>query len=303
MSATSKISQSQLDFEKQLAQLEVDKKLIEQKTAELKVADETLSALVIRYETLLRNLESQRNEMLKEARIKAQQLLDQSNRIIENTIRQIKETKADKEKTRALREKLEEAKTDLISIESTIHTETETYTITAQKKESGNKQEGKPDGPLKKGSFVKMEGQETVGKIEEIRGRQASVLFGSVKLRTSLEKLVPATHAEIRTWEANQRFSKPPVSVIHQLNDKMADFKMSIDIRGKKADEAQETIARYIDQAILLRVNEVRILHGKGDGVLRNILHAYLRDTPEVVRFEDESLERGGHGVTLVYFR
>lgn len=303
VSATSKISQSQLDFEKQLAQLEVDKKLIEQKTAELKVADETLSALVIRYETLLRNLESQRNEMLKEARIKAQQLLDQSNRIIENTIRQIKETKADKEKTRALREKLEEAKTDLISIESTIHTETETYTITAQKKESGNKQEGKPDGPLKKGSFVKMEGQETVGKIEEIRGRQASVLFGSVKLRTSLEKLVPATHAEIRTWEANQRFSKPPVSVIHQLNDKMADFKMSIDIRGKKADEAQETIARYIDQAILLRVNEVRILHGKGDGVLRNILHAYLRDTPEAVRFEDESLERGGHGVTLVYFR
>ena len=129
---TSKISQSQLDFEKQLAQLEVDKKFIEQKTAELKVADETLSTLVNRYETLLKNLESQRNEMLKGARIKAQQLLDQSNRLIENTIRQIKENKADKEKTRALREKLEEAKTDLISDESTLITETETYTIAPQ---------------------------------------------------------------------------------------------------------------------------------------------------------------------------
>jgi DNA mismatch repair protein MutS2 len=303
INATSKISQSQLDFEKQLAQLEVDKKFIEQKTAELKVADETLSSLVNRYETLLKNLESQRNEMLKEARNKAQQILEQSNRMIENTIRQIKESKADKEKTRALREKLEEEKTGLISDESSLITETKTFTIAPQDKEPLNKPGGKPGGPLKKGSFVRMEGQETIGKIEEIRGKQASVLFGSVKLRINIEKLVPATYAEIRSWEAGQRFSKPPVSVIHQLNDKMADFKMSIDIRGKKADEAQEAIVRYIDQAILLRVNEVRILHGKGDGVLRNILHAYLRDTPEVVRFEDESLERGGHGVTLVYFR
>jgi DNA mismatch repair protein MutS2 len=148
-----------------------------------------------------------------------------------------------------------------------------------------------------------MEGQETIGKIEEIRGKQVTVQFGSLRIRTKIENLIAASNAEIRTWEANQKFSKPSVSVYNQLNDKMAEFKMSIDIRGKKAEEAHEIIARYIDQAILLRVHEVRILHGKGDGVLRNILHAQLRETPEVARYEDESLERGGHGITLVYFR
>lgn len=297
-SATSKISRTQLDFENQLAQLEADKKKIDRKTAELKVADETLATLVKRYETLLTNLETQRNQMLKEARVKAQQLLDKSNRLIENTIREIKENKADKEKTKQLRSRLEEAKKELIGSEIADEPVTDTHIITPKPGKTGPVS-GKP---LKKGSLVKMEGQEMVGKIEEMKGKQATVLFGSVKLRTQTDKLVPATYEEIRVWEANQRFSKPPVGVVHQLSDKMADFKMSIDIRGKKADEAHELIARYLDQAILLRVKQVRILHGKGDGVLRNILHAYLRDMPEVEKYEDESLERGGHGVTLVYF-
>ena len=124
-----------------------------------------------------------------------------------------------------------------------------------------------------------------------------------MKVRTTIDKLTLANYDEIRTWEANQKFTKPSSGITHQLNDKMADFRMSIDIRGKKAEEAQQAIMRYIDQAILLRVSEVRILHGKGDGVLRNILHAYLRDMQEVVRYEDESLERGGHGITVVNFR
>lgn len=296
--ATSKISQTQLDFEKQLAQLEVDKKIIDQKKTDLKVADETLASLVSRYETLLSSLESRRQDMLKEAKQKAQQLLDNSNKLIENTIREIKESKADNVIARDLREKLAKAKDTLLS-EGKEEDTPETFMVKSQKSIPSEK----PPGPLKQGSLVKIEGQDSIGKIDELKGKQATVLFGSVKLRTTIDKLIQATYAEIRTWEANQKFSKPSASVIHQLNDKMADFRMSIDIRGKKADEAQEAIARYIDQAILLRVNEVRILHGKGDGVLRNILQSYLRDTPEVVRYEDESIERGGHGVTLVYFR
>lgn len=296
--ATSKISQTQLDFEKQLAQLEVDKKIIDQKKTDLKVADETLASLVSRYETLLNNLESRRQEMLKEAKHKAQQLLDNSNKLIENTIREIKESKADNVIARDLRERLAKAKEALLS-EGKEESTPETFMDKPQKKTADEK----VPGPLKIGSLVKIEGQDTIGKIDDIKGKQVMVLFGSVKLRTTIDKLIQATYTEIRVWEANQKFSRPSASIIHQLNDKMADFKMSIDIRGKKAEEAQEAIARYIDQAILLRVNEVRILHGKGDGVLRNILQSYLRDTPEVVRYEDESIERGGHGVTLVYFR
>jgi DNA mismatch repair protein MutS2 len=297
--ATSKISQTQLDFEKQLAQLEVDKKNIEQKKLDLKVADETLASLVSRYESLLGNLESRKQELLKDAKQKAQRLLDNSNKLIENTIREIKESKAEKEITREIREKLTREKEVLLD---SVDNKNEIPEKFIQKEAKPSNPE-KSKGPIKPGSLVRIEGQETIGKVEEIRGKRVTVLFDSVKLRTSIDKLELASYAEVRTWEANQRFAKPPVSVIHQLNDKMADFKMSIDIRGKKAEEAQQAIVRYIDQAILLRVNEVRILHGKGDGVLRNILHSHLRDVPEAVRYEDESLERGGHGVTVVYFR
>ena len=297
--ATGKISSSQLDFELQLAQLEVDKKFIDQKTTDLKVADETLASLVSRYELLLTNLENRKQEMLKEAKNKAQQIIDNSNRIIENTIRGIKENNAEKETTRKLREELNKATDELLK--QTEITEPEPAPNILVKPEVKSKET--PAGPIKPGSFVKMEGQETIGKIEEIRGKQVTVLFGSLKIKTKIENLIAATYAEIRTWESNQKFSKPAGSVFHQLNDKMADFKMSIDIRGKKAEEAHEIIARYIDQAILLRVHEVRVLHGKGDGILRSILHIILRDVQEVARYEDESLERGGHGVTLVYFK
>jgi DNA mismatch repair protein MutS2 len=142
-----------------------------------------------------------------------------------------------------------------------------------------------------------------LGELKKSEVDRYQYFFGSLKIKTKIDNLIAATYAEIRTWESNQKFSKPTGSVFHQLNDKMADFKMSIDIRGKKAEEAHEIIARYIDQAILLRVHEVRILHGKGDGILRSILHSILRDVQEVARYEDESIERGGHGVTLVYFR
>ncbi len=297
--ATSKISQTQLDFEKQLAQLEVDKKWIEQQKIDLKVADETLASLVSRYETLLGSLESRKHELLKDAKQKAQQLLDKSNKLIENTVRDIKESQADKQTTKELREKLIVEKDELLKEANKKKPIPETFI----KKQPKPVNPEKPKGPIKQGSLVKIEGQETVGKVEEIRGKRVSVLFDMMKVRTTIDKLTLATYDEIRIWEANQKFSKPSMGITHQLSDKMADFKMSIDIRGKKAEEAQQSIMRYIDQAMLLRVNEVRILHGKGDGVLRNILHAYLRDMQEVVRYEDESLERGGHGITVVHFK
>lgn len=297
--ASSKIGHSQLDFEKQLAQLEVDKKFIDQKTAELRVADETLASLVNRYETLLSTLEGRKQDLIKEAKAKAQQLLDNSNRLIENTIRGIKECNAEKETTQKLREILTKAKEEILSEE------------TIEEPESGNlvahefKEEVplKPTGPLRPGSFVRMEGQESIGTISEIRGKQAVVLFGTMQVRTKTDNLIAATSGEIRQWEANNKFGRPHSNVFHQLSDKMAEFRMSIDIRGQKAEEAQESIARYLDQAILLRVHDVRILHGKGDGVLRHILHQYLRDVPEIERYEDEKPERGGQGVTLVYFK
>lgn len=298
--AKKKIGSSQLDFEQQLNQLEVDRKAIQQTKAQLKVADETLATLVQRYEKQLKDLESSKQAQIKEAKNKAAKLLNNANRLIEKTIRDIKENQAEKEATRKLREAfkqqqeaiLDEQEAEELPVESVLSTEPPV----------NQPKDAVPAGPLKAGHFVKMKGQESIGKVTEIKGKQATVIFGNVTMRTKTASLIPATSGEVRMWQANQHFGKSYSGVIHQLSDKMAGFKMSIDIRGKKAEEASVFIARYIDQALLLNVKEVRILHGKGDGILRNLLHEQLRDIPEVANFEDESLERGGHGVTVVRF-
>jgi DNA mismatch repair protein MutS2 len=298
--ASSKIGSSQLDFEKQLAQLEVDKKQIAQKTAELKVADDMLAHLVTKYEGLLNDLESKKNVVIKDARQRAQQLVDSSNKLIEKTIRDIREHQAEKEVTKQLRDEFVSSIEELMTASTIVEDH-----IQAMPEVHVQKREGQSVQPfiLRKGSYVKMEDQDSIGVVEEVKGKRALVWFGSFKIRTSIDKLIMASQQEIKLFENNKNYQTKGISVIHDLNAKMADFRMSIDIRGKRPEEAREYLSKYIDQAILLRVHEVRILHGKGNGVLRDMVQEYLTETPEVIRIEDEKLERGGHGITVVYLQ
>ncbi|MGE5382465.1 MAG: endonuclease MutS2, partial [Omnitrophica WOR_2 bacterium] len=298
--ASSKIGSSQLDFEKQLAQLEVDKKQIAQKTAELKVADDMLAHLVTKYEGLLNDLESKKNVVIKDARQRAQQLVDSSNKLIEKTIRDIREHQAEKEVTKQLRDEFVSSIEELMTASTTVEDHIQVVPdVHVQKREGQSVQ----PFILRKGSYVKMEDQDSIGVVEEVKGKRALVWFGSFKIRTSIDKLIMASQQEIKLFENNKNYQTKGISVIHDLNAKMADFRMSIDIRGKRPEEAREDLSKYIDQAILLRVHEVRILHGKGNGVLRDMVQEYLTETPEVIRIEDEKLERGGHGITVVYLQ
>jgi len=300
--AASKVGNSQLDFEKQLAQLEVDKKQITQKTAELKVADETLSELVIKYQKLLTELESKKNAVIKDARLRAQQLVDDSNKLIEKTIREIKEQKAEKQVTKQLRETLI---TDMDVLMKNKSKDNETTLLPEINEVKENRiTVARVPYQLKKGAHVKMQDQESIGIVEDIKGNRVLVRFGSFNVRTSLDKLILASPAEVKLFEGSKQYKwKSSSSVINDLNAKMADFRMSIDLRGKRPEEAKEALAQYIDQAVLLRINEVRILHGKGNGVLRTLVHEYLHENPDVIRLEDEKLERGGHGITVVYLQ
>jgi DNA mismatch repair protein MutS2 len=80
----------------------------------------------------------------------------------------------------------------------------------------------------------------------------------------------------------------------------MQNFKLTLDLRGQRAEEAIPNLQKYIDEAILLSIKEVRILHGKGNGILRDIIRSQLRAIPEVKKFNDEHIEQGGHGITVV---
>lgn len=300
--AASKVGSSQLDFEKQLAQLEVDKKQITQKTAELKVADETLAELVSRYQKLLSDLESRKNAVIKDARFRAQQLVDDSNKLIEKTIREIKEQKAEKQVTKQLRETLI---TDMDVLMNNKSKDNETAFLPEINEVKENRiTAARVPYQLKKGAHVKMQDQESIGIVDDIKGNRVLVRFGSFNVRTTIDKLIMASPAEVKLFESSKQYQwKSSKSVINDLNAKMADFRMSIDLRGKRPEEAKEALSQYIDQAVLLRINEVRILHGKGNGVLRTMVHEYLHENPDVIRLEDEKLERGGHGITVVYLQ
>ena len=154
---------------------------------------------------------------------------------------------------------------------------------------------------IKLGDSVKIMDQNTIGEVTEINDDEAVISFNSIKFRTPLDRLQKVSKKQARQEARTTKSSYS--SVINELNDKMANFNLSIDVRGKRADEALSEVSRYIDEAILLSVKEVYVLHGKGDGILRKIIREYLNTVHQVKNSHDQNLERGGNGITVVELR
>lgn len=271
-----------IKFEQQLQQLEVDKKSIRKKERELQIADELLNEVVTKYKSLLADLESKKKQYIKDAATQAREIIDSANSQIERTIKEIKEAQADKEKTKALRLELQATKEKLAKTEQ----------------EAVEPKKNTDDGPLKVGDTVCIDEMQVVGEIIELDGTDVTILFDSVKLRTITDKLRKVSHAEgrkvLRQWQSN---------VIEDLNDKAQHFNLTLDVRGKRADEVIDLVAKYVDEAKLLSIKEISILHGKGNGVLRKMIREYLSHQHEVEHFADASLETGGSGITKVVLR
>lgn len=280
---------SQLNFEQQLQQLEADKLAIAQKERELRMADDMLNEVITKYKRLLRQLEERKKSMITEAGREARELIDKANRQIELTIKEIRESQAEKEKTKQLREQLQALKPVL---------EQE-----AEQKAQAVRVEQEDETPafadLKAGDRVKIEEMDIVGELIHLDQDTALVAFGGIKLRTSPEKLSPLSRREARKSTQLRRQKSAP-TIADNLNEKVVNFNLTIDIRGKRADEAIEMVEKYLDEALLLSIKEVSILHGKGNGILRRVVREMLSKTKHVASFEDATLETGGHGITRV---
>ena len=154
------------------------------------------------------------------------------------------------------------------------------------------------DGQLKVGDTVCIDDMQVVGEIIAISDTDATILFDSIKLRTSPDKLRKVSRAEgrktMRKWQAG---------IADDLSEKAEHFELTLDVRGKRAEEALDIVEKYIDEAKLLSIKEVSILHGKGNGILRKLIREYLSHQHEIENFCDASLETGGAGITRVYFR
>ena len=287
--AGEKVGREQLNFEHQLQQLELDKREIARQKEELRVADDFLNEVTQKYQRLNDNLQARRHEIIGSARREAQQILTDANRTVERTISDIKSAKAEKEATQAARAMLMEA--------------TEQVAKDIRKADEKHRQQKSKDNPVEQaipvtvGSIVRIDGEETYGQVVEIKGKKAVVESNSIRMTIPLSRLQGTAKQKIPTQKATVSVSH---SIYDDMNDKRKSFNPTLDLRGHRAEEAIDMLHRFLDDALLLSEKEVRILHGKGYGILMQIIRQELQASRDVRTFHPEKLELGGEGITVV---
>ena len=288
------VGREQLNFEHQLQQLELDKQEIARQKEELRVADDFLNEVTQKYQRLNDNLQARRHEIISGARREAQQILTDANRTVERTISDNKSAKAEKEATQAARAKLAEATEQ---VEKEIKKAEEKRN---KKTELVDKTDISELLPVNVGSIVRIDGEETYGQVVEIKGKKAVVESNSVRMTIPLSRLTGTAKQKIPTERKPVSVSR---SIYDEMNDKRKSFNPTLDLRGHRAEEAIDLLHRFLDDALLLSEKEVRILHGKGYGILMQIIQQELKSMREVRTFHPEKVELGGVGVTIVELR
>ena len=315
--ASGKVGQEHIDFDRHLKDILRDKKYWEGKRRKIRQSEKRLEELMARYEEELGKSDKQRREIMREAKEKADDLLAGANRQIENTIREIKEANAEKEQTRRAREKLEafreqaekeeEARQDRLQKEMRELKKQEEHLARKRPDIRKNIRERKKSSPkpaageaITEGDTVRMKGQHTPGEVLEVHGTKCVVAFGNLKTNTRLDQL---EKVERGGSDGGSKGNRASVNLGDwDVAKRRVRFRPEIDLRGKRADEALQQVADYIDEAIMVSAPEVRILHGKGDGILRQLIRDYLQSSRLVQWFGDEHVERGGSGITIVRF-
>ena len=307
-----------IQSDKYLQDIVRDKRYWESKRQNIHQREKALEQTIAKYEADIRELEKSRREVLRRAREQAEELLKESNRRIENTIREIKESQAAKEETRRIREEFDAFRDDIHSIGNSSDDETIARKIRQiqerkerrekRKKEKAEKklqQGGKPQTLaepqkakiLEAGDTVRIKGLSSIGRIEEVKGKNAVVIFGDIRSKISLEKL---EHAEAKKNDDNSRQMSIGRQTRETIDNRKLNFKQDIDVRGMRGDEAINAVMYFIDDAILVGVSRVRILHGTGTGILKQLIRQYLATVPNVTSYKDEHVQFGGAGITVV---
>jgi DNA mismatch repair protein MutS2 len=310
--AKSKVGEDHVHFDKHLRQILRDKRYWEQKRQNIRKIERRLEDMMAKEKAELEKALTFRKEVSENAKSEAEILLKDTNKIIENTVRKIKEAQAEKEKTKEVRKELdtfkEEVKADKSAEEERIKRKMqklrERETKIKKPKENNEPVKDKPkelkrEKPFTIGMPVKIMGQTTVGEIMEFTNKNAVVAFGNLLTTIALNKLEALDHQEkkqiLRAEGGSHKFKQA-----YELNQRRMTFKPGLDIRGHRADDALQTVQEFIDEAIMVGVHEVKILHGKGNGILRQLIREYLYTVDMVQKVADEHVEFGGAGITVV---
>lgn len=315
-----------IQSDKYLQDIVRDKRYWENKRQAIHQREKELEKLAERYATDITEIEKSRKQILKKAKDEAEELLRQSNKNIENTIREIKECQAEKEETRRIREELNSFKEEISSIDiqkndeliakkiKQIQGRKERHNKHKQEKSDKESQAAKKlreaikrkqtdeeeNKTFKDGDTVRIKGLTSVGTIESTDNKTATIIFGDMRTKMSVDRLEHADKPETKD-------SKPTLSISRETRDaidnRKLNFHQDLDVRGMRGDEALNAVTYFIDDAILVGMSRVRILHGKGNGILRQLIRQYLATVPNVSDFHDEHVQFGGAGITVVDIR
>jgi DNA mismatch repair protein MutS2 len=317
-----------IQSDKYLQDIVRDKRYWEGKRQTIHQHEKSLESKINRYEDELNEIERQRKEILRKAKEQAEELLRESNKKIENAIREIKEAQAEKERTRLVREELNAFKEELTDIDTKDNDEAIARKIRQiqerkerrekRKQEKANKADSPVSAPAPKakvednkpivaGDTVRIKGLSSVGEVESVDGKMATVIFGGMKTKMRADRLEHAEKPKQHTTKAEERnnniagsYATVSRDTRDVIDNRKMNFHQDLDVRGMRGDEAINAVTYFIDDAILVGMSRVRILHGTGTGVLRQLIRQYLGTIPNVSHFRDEHVQFGGAGITVV---
>lgn len=285
--AVDKVGAEHVDYDKHLQDIARDKRYWETKRQKIRQQEKKLEETIARYQNEMDNINRTKKEIVSKAKQDAADLLKQSNSLIENTIRKIKEAQADKETTRKVRQELEEYKQQISD---------NPKPKAAKSKPVKNKPQIKnTERELAVGDTICLKGQSMNGTILEIQGKNALVAIGALKSNVPLERLEYVSRTQLK-----KQTSATGARTSDEVKQRKLSFKHDIDLRGMRADEALQAVMYFIDDAIMVGAGTVRILHGTGTGALRQVIRQYLSTVSGVASFHDEHVQFGGAGITVV---
>lgn len=301
-----------INADKYLQDIVRDKRYWESKRQTIRQREKHMEETIARYQAEMEELQKSRKEIIRQAKEDAERLLQESNARIENTIRTIKEAQAEKEKTRQVRQELAEFRESMDNLTSKEHEEKIARKMEKLKEKQNRKKEKKQNPaqapaaqpqapkvmPIAAGDAVRIKGQTSTGEVLEINGKNAIVAFGSIKTTVKVDRLERSNATPQQPAIARSTFVSSQTQ--DSMYEKKLGFKQDIDVRGMRGDEALQAVTYFIDDAILVGMDRVRILHGTGTGILRTLIRQYLQSVSGVRHFADEHVQLGGAGITVV---
>lgn len=326
--AENRAGEEYVGIEKNLRRIARNRIALDEKLKRIRSTDKALENITDRYQQELEGIKKIKKDIIDRANQEAEEIVKGANKQVENTIRAIKESQAEKSRTAEARKELQDFLGAITEKKQAEQQNKEEYIeeklrkikernerrmagkaarASKKEKEEVRKREEEEirinefrNGKLKVGEKVRLKGSDMVGEVSIVSNKAVTVIVGNISSKMPLDRVERITSNE---YKSAVKENSRTVSTSYEdpaIRERRLNFKPEIDVRGERVNDALDLVMRFIDDAIMLDMSTVRIIHGKGTGALREELQKFIRTIPGVISVKDEQLQMGGTGVTVV---